>query len=263
MQYFYAIAFQVVYSKFSTYSISKVSNYPDVNNLTAFTKQRTFSTDPNGSNVFALEFLKFIINDLAAFDTPCPLKTFDSFHFTQPFPIENYRDGLLSGENIYSSNFLDQTALRSFQNGQLAACQQSSSRLEVPPYVRTGIPMTEQQFHSLFDTKNEFFKFGYTLANESPWSITISIIFMRLHNQLARKVQRSNPRFNDQQVFQKAKKLTTAVYQKIAIYEFLPSFFNISLRPFKEKNSYEVKNNPPFFLETYRVIKKIFRTLIA
>ena len=178
----------------------------------------------------------------------------DSFHFTQPFPVENYRDGLLSGENIYSNNFLDQTALRSFQNGQLAACQQSSSRLEVPPYVRTGIPMTEQHFRSLFEGKNEFFKFGYALANESPWSITISIIFMRLHNQLARKVQRSNPRFNDEQVFQKAKKLTTAVYQKVVIYEFLPSFFNISLSPFTQKSLYENENNKPFYLETYRVI---------
>lgn len=54
------------------------------------------------------------------------------------------------------------------------------------------------------------------------------IVFMREHNNIADGLSRINPRWDDEKVFQEAKKILTGIYQHIVYNEFLPVLMGTS-----------------------------------
>ena len=120
-------------------------------------------------------------------------------------------------------------------------CSLSSARLELPPFIDDGSKNGQETTHFgpnflEFDLPgSKFFKLGHLIGNESPWLATVGIIFLRYHNQIARKFQSENRDWSDEQVFQKSKRYVTSVYQNIVVNEWLPDVFGVELSEFREK----------------------------
>ncbi|KAJ3085918.1 hypothetical protein HK102_013685 [Quaeritorhiza haematococci] len=67
---------------------------------------------------------------------------------------------------------------------------------------------------------------GTVGGNTSPNLQALNILFMREHNWRVDKLKAQNPSWNDETLFQEARKLTVALYQKICYYEYLPQIMN-------------------------------------
>ena len=63
---------------------------------------------------------------------------------------------------------------------------------------------------------------GDTRANENVGLAVLHIIFHRCHNHIVDKLKSVNPQWNDERLFQQARKINIAMYQKIVVNEFLP-----------------------------------------
>jgi hypothetical protein len=58
--------------------------------------------------------------------------------------------------------------------------------------------------------------------NQSPHLTAIHIMFIREHNRVADELRKLNPNWNDEKLFEEARKICIAEYQKIVYYEWLP-----------------------------------------
>lgn len=66
------------------------------------------------------------------------------------------------------------------------------------------------------------FKAGDSRVNEQPNLSVLHTVFMREHNRVADQLQRFNPGWSDEKVFQEAKRFVNAEYQHIVYNEWLP-----------------------------------------
>ncbi len=66
------------------------------------------------------------------------------------------------------------------------------------------------------------FMAGETRLNENLPLVSIQVLFMREHNRIANELQRQNPHWDDEHLFQEARKITIAVYQHIIFNEYVP-----------------------------------------
>lgn len=65
---------------------------------------------------------------------------------------------------------------------------------------------------------------GDARFNQNPGLTILQIVLLREHNRLADNLQSINPQWDDETVFQEARKINIAQYQHISYYEWLPIF---------------------------------------
>jgi peroxidase len=75
------------------------------------------------------------------------------------------------------------------------------------------------------DLSTTLFIAGDIRINEQPTLACMHILFIREHNFQANKVAAANPSFNDEQIFQAARRVVIAEMQHITIDEFVPALF--------------------------------------
>lgn len=63
---------------------------------------------------------------------------------------------------------------------------------------------------------------GDTRASEQPGLAVLHTLLMREHNRAALELKRLNPHWTDEQLFQNARRIVTAVNQHITYHEWLP-----------------------------------------
>ncbi len=130
----------------------------------------------------------------------------------------------LDGSNIYGSDETRAIWLRSFIDGKLKV---SSNNL-LPWNTLNG------EFNSTVDPSAPFmaddtksnvklFVAGDIRANENPLLIAVHTLFVREHNRQCTILKNQNPTWDDEQLYQHAKRLTTATLQSIAYNEWLPA----------------------------------------
>ena len=71
-------------------------------------------------------------------------------------------------------------------------------------------------------TENSLFVIGDLRVNEQPPLGTVTVLFLREHNRVARALKALNPGSNDELLFQESKRIVNAQYQHIVYNEFLP-----------------------------------------
>ncbi|PSN41980.1 hypothetical protein C0J52_10520 [Blattella germanica] len=124
----------------------------------------------------------------------------------------NQITGFLDGSNIYGSSLDRQRELREFQGGRLRA-QNFRGRQLLP-----------ENRGECTDDADELacFKAGDTRVNEQVELAVMHTIWLREHNRVAAELAAGNPNWNDETLFQEARRIVVAEMQHITYNEFLP-----------------------------------------
>lgn len=63
---------------------------------------------------------------------------------------------------------------------------------------------------------------GDSRSNQNPQLAIQQIMFVREHNRLAKQLKILNPHWNDERLYQEARRINIAAFQHITYYEWLP-----------------------------------------
>ena len=153
------------------------------------------------------------------------------------FAIDNNREQInivtpwLDGSVIYGTSENRANELRTFEGGKLiTTVHKNGDLLQLAPANSIEV----QRVRGL-----AFFS-GDIRANENIALTAVNTLFVREHNRIAEEILNDNPEFSDEEIFQMARKINTAIIQSITYNEFIPSL-GIELEPY---NTYDKSVNP-------------------
>ncbi|XP_054988468.1 dual oxidase 2 [Sorex araneus] len=148
---------------------------------------------------------------------------------SNPRDLTNQVTGWLDGSAIYGSSHSWSDALRSFSGGQLASGPDPNFPRDAQnPLLMWAAPdpATGQR------GPRGLYAFGAERGNREPFVQALGLLWFRYHNLCAKRLAAMHPSWDDEQLFQHARKWVIATYQNIAMYEWLPSFLgNTTLTP--------------------------------
>ncbi|XP_054711455.1 peroxidase-like [Uloborus diversus] len=122
----------------------------------------------------------------------------------------------LDASGVYGSFDDKNKPLRQFQNGLLKVCWINNTAMLPPAHhisYKCGLP-TAQQY---------CFEAGDMRVNEQVELTAIHAIFMREHNRVALQLGALNPQWDDERLFQEARRIVIAELQHLTYNEFLPA----------------------------------------
>ncbi len=142
---------------------------------------------------------------------------------SNPRRFNNEITSYLDASNIYGSDKVRADWLRTFKDGKL---KMSEGNL-LPWNTLTG------EFNSKIDPNapalandthisDKLYVSGDVRANENPLLTTLHTLFAREHNRLCDRIKAENPAWNDEQIYQRARKIVGAYFQSIVFNEWLP-----------------------------------------
>ncbi|KAE9420028.1 hypothetical protein Angca_005703, partial [Angiostrongylus cantonensis] len=150
--------------------------------------------------------------------------------FNSPREQVNERTSWIDGSFVYSVMEAWVATMRSFENGTL----KEGNQKRYPPLNNPHIPLNNPpppQIHRLLNP-DRLFLLGDSRVNENPGLLSFGIILYRWHNILAQKIQKENPSWTDEELFQAARRWLIATLQKIIFYDFLPALINEEVKPY-------------------------------
>jgi hypothetical protein len=127
--------------------------------------------------------------------------------------------GYIDGSNIYGSDTTRAAWLRTGSNGQLKVFHSPVG--DLAPFNdgtqgNAGSPEKPDPSTTLFVS-------GDIRINEQPTLATMHILFIREHNYQAARIANQHRSWNDEQIYQAARKIVIAELQHITYNEFLPA----------------------------------------
>jgi len=151
----------------------------------------------------------------------------------------------LDASNIYGSDTLRADTLRSFSGGRMA-----TSAGNFMPFNTTGLDNANEG--PIPD--NQLFLGGDIRANEQLGLTSMHTLWVREHNQWADRLAAENPSWDDEKIFQMARKIVGAQEQKITYNDWLPEMLGTTLAPY---SGYDENVNPSmsaaFTTAAYRI----------
>ena len=73
------------------------------------------------------------------------------------------------------------------------------------------------------ETNNRLcFESGDTRTNQNLLLVSVHNVWFREHNRIARKLKKVNPQWDDEILYQEARRINIAIYQNIIFSEWLP-----------------------------------------
>jgi peroxidase len=204
---------EVFLSQSITHDISRIEF-----NSTAFYTE-VFANDtfygPNATNNFILQHMS--VGDY--------LLTDDGEY---RFETRNFNTAALDLSHIYGSTNEVHSVLRSYDGGKLLTSDYSItlspfftvSYNNLPPSKAvTQLPITTP----ISSEDSLIFTSGDDRLNENIGLSLSTVAFIREHNYLASVIASQEPYLNDQQIFDKARKINIAQWQNIVLYEYTPT----------------------------------------
>ena len=125
----------------------------------------------------------------------------------------NELTSFIDGSQVYGSNSRVGNAVRAFQGGLLKTGAPFPS-METLPVDNEDLVACPNQV--------KCFLAGDVRANEQISLTIMHTIWLREHNRIARKLSRINPFWNDERIFQEARRIVGAEIQKITYEDYLP-----------------------------------------
>ncbi|GFT24140.1 chorion peroxidase, partial [Nephila pilipes] len=152
---------------------------------------------------------------------------------------------------VYGNSLNQTNSLRNLDGSGRLQVQQSRYGELLPPSSDTRNDQC-----SFPDTNEICFQAGDARVNQHPSLTSLHTIFLRYHNLLADELKRINPRWNDERIFQEARKIVGALMQVITYKEYLPitlgsermTFFKLWMSDWGYTN-YDRNMNPSLYNE--------------
>lgn len=159
---------------------------------------------PTDENVMRMSCMKFTRSSSAFASFDCSLG-----HREQLNLMTHYLDIT----TVYGPNEQRTRELRLMQDGLLKFSQGANGRPSLMHQQGTcsGPRQNVCQFQA-----------GETRLNENLALVSIQVLFMREHNRLATELKRVNPHWQDERLFNEARKILIAQYQHIIYNEYMP-----------------------------------------
>jgi hypothetical protein len=127
----------------------------------------------------------------------------------------------LDGSQIYGSDAARASALRSHVGGRMLV--QSNPTGDLLPLNSMNVDMGAMPGSDA----TQVYAAGDGRANEQPCLTAMHTLFVREHNRLADQLAAANPSWNDEQIFQTARKIVGAEIQKITYQDWLPHLIGL------------------------------------
>lgn len=151
----------------------------------------------------------------------------------------NQATHLLDGSMIYGSTQETQEMLRAHWNGRLRS------------EIRNGKEFLSTAPSSACQSGNNgtCYLAGDVRVNSSPHLAVMHTIWLREHNRVAERLSTLNPHWNDERVFQEARKLVVAEIQHVTYTEWLPIVLGVKyvkrdgLKPLRQGYSHMYNEN--------------------
>lgn len=149
-----------------------------------------------------------------------------------PTSVTSYLD--LS--QIYGSDLATDNALRTFVGGQMKTSPGGLPPLDNSTYFTpTQLTQINASVGGMADDgplpESQMFVTGDTRGNENVELTALQTLFLDNHNRIAAELQKENPTWTDQQLFDEARKLNIAQYQSIIYNEWLPAVLGQNALP--------------------------------
>ena len=141
-----------------------------------------------------------------------------------PRQHNNQITSFIDASSVYGSDENRANWLRTFDGGKL----KTSPGNLLPWNTITGNQNDEIDFNAPFmadDTRSltRYFVAGDIRANENPLLLSFHVLFLREHNRLCDELALAHPAWNDERIYQRARKLVGAFIQEIVYKEWLPA----------------------------------------
>lgn len=123
----------------------------------------------------------------------------------------------LDGSQIYGSSAADTLRLRSMSNGLM----KNQLDLDSGELLPRSFHVNEDRCSN--PSLGQYcFRAGDERVNEHPGLTAIHTLFLRQHNRIARRLRLHNFRLNDEELFQRTKRIVESQFQHIVYNEWLP-----------------------------------------
>ncbi len=141
-----------------------------------------------------------------------------------PREYPNEITAFIDGSMVYGSDEYRASWLRSFRDGKLR-----TSTGDLLPYntVSGELGSIQDLLAPPMDNENPYnsklFVAGDVRANENPLLTTLHTLFVREHNRLCDELKADNPDWDDEMLYQRARKILGGIIQAITYEEWLPT----------------------------------------
>jgi hypothetical protein len=149
-----------------------------------------------------------------------------------PTSVTSYLD--LS--QVYGSDLATDNALRTFVGGQMKTSPGGLPPLDNSTYFTpTQLAQINASVGGMADDgslpESQMFVTGDSRGNENLELTALQTMFLDNHNRIAALLQKENPTWTDQQLFDEARKLNIAEYQSIVYNEWIPAVLGSNALP--------------------------------
>lgn len=131
----------------------------------------------------------------------------------------NEISSFIDATNVYGASKERADALRTFKNGLLRTEYGCDGPL--PPYNYHGMPNAALHHN----VPHEMYLCGDIRSNENAALTSMHTLWIREHNRLARELAQMYSCWNDEKLFQEARRVVIALMQHITFNEYLPALF--------------------------------------
>lgn len=138
---------------------------------------------------------------------------------------QNILPSVLDLSSVYGPSKMGSSALRTKSNGLMKTS--GKDLLPTNAGKLSNLPSNDS---------TRFFIAGDHRANEHPVLTSLHTIFLREHNNIARELKGAFPAWKDQRLFENARKINGAQFQKIVFKEWYPSITRRHLATYKGFN---------------------------
>ena len=137
---------------------------------------------------------------------------------------------------IYGSDLATDNALRTFSGGQMKTSPGGLPPLDNSTYFTAAqLATINASVGGMADDgslpETDMFVTGDSRGNENLELTSLQVLFLDNHNRIATELHKENPSWNDEQLFEEARKINIAQYQSIVYNEFIPAVMGPNALP--------------------------------